>query len=160
MQDIYQLLKPVFAGEEVLAALRTVGLARQASLAAAARKEPDSAAFGLKAIRVHSQFNEAVISAFLNHQVPDAVIDALGYHTFLFFGVNPQVFEIAVLAIHGVEEYSLEAFEDILRSNQQVDINAIIRGEENLLDSLQWLRHIGNNFATYMVKCHQAAAEG
>lgn len=159
MQDIYQLLKPVFDSEEVLAALRSVCLARQASLAAALRKEPDSAAFGLKAIRVHSQFNQAVISAFLNHQIPDPVIDALGYHSFLFFGINPRVFEIAVLAIHGMGEYDLETYEDIIRSNQQVDINAIIRGEENLLDSLLWLRHIGNNFATYMVECHQAAAE-
>lgn len=156
MQDVYAVLKPVFDSETFRSALRQAGLVRQANLAAGMRKEPDSAAFGLRAVRVTQDFNSAICSAFLEHNVPDAIVDALGYHSFMFFGINPRVFEMAVLALNGVDSYSLEALKDIMEVNKHVDTSAIIRGEDNPMDTLIWMRHLGNNFANYLVECRQA----
>lgn len=151
MEDIYKILKPVFLSETVMSALRQASLVRQANLAAASRKEPESAAFGIRAIQTQHRFCDALATAVLEHHVPDAVIDAIGYHSFMFYGLNSRVFEMMLLAISGAEEFSLGRLKEILEVNQQVDVNSILRGEENLVDTMMWLRHMGNSFASYLV---------
>lgn len=152
---MYQTLKAAFDTEGFRRTLKDVCLVRQAHLAAASRKDPESAIFGLRTIQASHRFNAGVIEAMLIGNVPNKVIEEFGFHSFLFGGLNPALFEMMVLAISGVEEYSPEAFTDILKANQQVDVDAILRGEENYIDALLWMRHLGHSLAGYLVKCSE-----
>lgn len=149
---IYDTLKPILQSETVQSAIRSASLVRQAHFAAAIRKEPPTAEFGLKVMDAQSDFMKAIREAF--RQIP-TVADDLGYHTFLFFGINPVLFEMTVLATYGVETYSQKALEDILASETEPDVDAIIRGEGSALDTLRWLRQVGISFATYLTACRQ-----
>lgn len=150
MEDLYKILKPILTSETVTSALRQAGLVRQARLAAALRKEPLQARFGLSIIKAQHDFMSALCQAFMEAEVSNEVCDAIGYHSFFFMGPNPRVVEMLYLATAGEEEYSLERLAEILKA--QTDIDAIIRGEENPIDTLRWLNYTGNNFAGYLVK--------
>lgn len=150
MEDIYKILKPILTSETVTSALRQAGLVRQARLAAALRKEPLQARFGLSIIKAQHDFMSALTQAFMEAEVANEVCDAIGYHSFFFMGPNPRVVEMLYLATAGEEEYSLERLAEILKA--QTDIDAIIRGEEDPIDTLRWLNYTGNNFAGYLVK--------
>lgn len=150
MEDLYKILKPVLTSETVTSALRQAGLVRQALLAAALRKEPTQARFGLSIIKAQHDFMSALCQAFMEAEVSNEVCDAIGYHSFFFMGPNPRVVEMLYLATAGEEEYSLERLAEILKA--QTDIDAIIRGEEDPIDTLRWLNYTGNNFAGYLVK--------
>ena len=150
MEDLYKILKPVLTSETVTAALRQAGLVRQAHLAAGLRKEPPQARFALSVIKAQHNFMSALCQAFTEAEVDNEVCDAIGYHSFFFMGPNPRVVEMLYLATAGEEEYSLERLAEILKA--QTDIDAIIRGEEDPIDTLRWLNYTGNNFAGYLVK--------
>lgn len=150
MEDLYKILKPVLTSETVTSALRQAGLVRQALLAAALRKEPTQARFGLSIIKAQHDFMSALCQAFMEAEVSNEVCDAIGYHSFFFMGPNPRVVEMLYLATAGEEEYSLERLAEIHKA--QTDIDAIIRGEEDPIDTLRWLNYTGNNFAGYLVK--------
>lgn len=153
MQDVYAILKPVFNSETMQAALRQAGLARQTHLAAGLRKEAPSAKWALSAIRTQHDFMGALCQAFIEADVSVEVTDALGYHSMMFFGINPRLFEIACLAVSGAEEYSLETLKSLLKD--RVDINEIISGDADPIDTLMWLSHMGTNFASYLAECRQ-----
>ena len=155
MQDVYNIMKPVFEGPIFKAALREASLFRQVHVAAAVRKESDSSTRGLQTIRAAQQFTTAIIEAMVVEHVPDEVIQGLGFHSFLFFGINPNLYSMAILAVNGVEEYSEERVDEILKEHSKVSLDDILRGEENSMDILIWMYHIGNNLATYLMKCHQ-----
>lgn len=155
MQDVYNLLRPVFDGPIFRAALREAGRFRQAHVAAAIRKEPDSARFGMQTIRASHLFNAAIIEAMVVQGIPDSIIEGLGYHSFLFFGINPTLYAMAILAVNGVEDFSVQRAIDITASLKKLDIDEVIRGEENPTDIIMWMFHIGNNLATYLTKCSQ-----
>lgn len=149
--DLYHVLKPVFTCETMTSAIRQAGLVRQSHLAASLRKSPESPAFGLSVIKAQHRFLEAMCTAFEENDVTEEVYNAIGFHSFMFFGINPRIYEIAILAVSGSEVYSLERLHELLA--ETADIDAIIRGEENPIDTLRWMNHLGNSFATYLVKC-------
>ncbi len=149
--DIYQIVKPVFTSETMTSAIRQAGLVRQRHLLAALREDPPSADLGLATMRAQHTFMSELCKAFVEQQIPDEVCDGLGYHSMMFFGINPRLFEIAILAVSGDEEYSLERIKEL--TSVKPDTNAIIAGEEFPIDTLMWLRHMGISFATYLVKC-------
>lgn len=153
MQDIYAILKPVFDSETMQAAIRQAGLTRQAHLAGGLRNEQPSAKWALSAIRAQHDFMSALCQAFTEADVPVEVTDSLGYHSMMFFGVNPRLFEIACLAVSGEEEYSLDTLKSLLKD--RVDIDEIVRGDADPLDTLMWLSHMGQNFASYLAACRQ-----
>ena len=151
MIDLYKMLVPVFTGETMTSAIRQVGLVRQRHLLAALREDPPSAELALSTMRCQHTFLAELCKAFVEEGIPDNVYDALGFHSLMFFGVNPRLVEIAILAVAGEEEFSLERVQEL--TSVKVDTQAIIAGEEFPIDSLMWLRHMGNSFATYLVKC-------
>lgn len=150
MEDLYKILKPIFTSETVESALRQAGLVRQSHLAAGLRKEPPQARYGLSVIKAQHDFMSALCQAFMEAEVENEVCDAIGFHSFFFMGPNPRVVEMLYLATAGEEEYSLERLAEILKA--QTDIDAIIRGEQDPIDTLRWLTHTGNNFAGYLVR--------
>lgn len=131
-------------------AIRQAGLVRQAHLLAALRNDPPSAALALSTMKAQHTFLASLCQAMTEEGVPDNICDALGFHSLMFFGVNPRLLEIAILAVSGASEYSLERLAEIMK--EPVDTNAIIRGEEFPVDTLRWMSHMGNSFATYLVK--------
>lgn len=151
MNDIYQILKEVFIGETMTSAIRQAGLVRQRHLLAALREDPPSAELALTTMKAQHTFLAELCKAFIEEGVPDDVCDGLGFHSLMFFGTNPRLFEIAILAVSGAEEYSLEALEEILSTKP--DTQAIIAGEEFPVDTLMWMNHMGKSFASYLVKC-------
>jgi hypothetical protein len=151
MQDLYKILKPVFTSETMTSAIRQAGLVRQKHLAAGIRKDPPSAEFGYSVLRAHHAFMESLCKAFHEEKVSDDIAETLGFHSLMFFGINPRLFEIAVLAVSGAEEYSLEHLADIMK--EMADVDAILRGDADPVDTLRWLSHTGTSFATYLVKC-------
>lgn len=150
MNDIYQLLYPIFTSETVTSAIRQAGLVRQAHLAAGLRKEPPSSTYGMSVLKAQHRFMESLCEAFMESDLPDEVYDAIGYHSFMFAGTNPRVMEMLYLAVSGETEFSLDRLKDILQV--PADIDDIIRGKENPVDTLRWLAHTGNSFAMYLVK--------
>lgn len=149
MNDVYQILRPVFTSETVTSAIRQAGLLRQSHLVAALRNDPPSAALALSTMKGQHLFLAALCQAFMEHQVPDEVCDALGFHSLMFFGVNPRLLEIGILAVSGEEEYSLDRLAEIMK--EPIDTNEIVRGEEYPVDTLRWMAHMGTSFASYLV---------
>lgn len=95
----------------------------------------------------------ALCQAFDEEDVPDELIDALGCHSLMFFGVNRRLFEIAYLAVAGEKEYSLERLAELMQV--RVSVDDIIKGDGDALDALRWLDHVGRHFAGYLVKVAQ-----
>jgi len=151
MNDIYHILKAVFLNETMTSAIRQAGLVRQRHLLAALREDPPSAELALSTMKTQHVFLAELCKAMTEEGVPAEVLDGLGFHSLMFFGTNPRLVEIAILAVSGEEEYSLERLEEII--SVKPDTSAIIAGEEFPVDTLMWLRHMGNSFATYLVKC-------
>lgn len=153
MIDVYKTLLPVFTGETMTSAIRQAGLVRQRHLLAALREDPPSAELAMNTMKTQHTFLAELCKAFVEEGIPEDICDAMGFHSLMFFGVNPRLVEIAVLAVSGEEDYSLERFNEII--SVKPDTQAIIAGEEFPVDTLMWLRHMGNSFATYLVKCAQ-----
>lgn len=153
MIDVYKTLIPVFTGETMTSAIRQAGLVRQRHLLAALREDPPSAELAMNTMKTQHTFLAELCKAFVEEGIPEDICDAMGFHSLMFFGVNPRLVEIAVLAVSGEEDYSLERFNEII--SVKPDTQAIIAGEEFPVDTLMWLRHMGNSFATYLVKCAQ-----
>jgi hypothetical protein len=151
MNDIYKILKPVFTNETMTSAIRQAGLIRQRHLLAALREDPPSVELAMSTMKVQHMFLAELCKAFTEENVPSEVCDGLGFHSLMFFGINPRLFEISVLAVSGAEEYSLERFQELI--SVKPDTQAIVAGEEFPVDTLMWLRHMGNSFAAYLVKC-------
>lgn len=151
MTDIYHVLAPVFTGETMTSAIRQAGVVRQRHLLAALREDPPSAELAMSTMKAHHVFLAELCKAFVEEGVPNEICDALGFHSLMFFGVNPRLVEIAILAVSGEPEYSLERLEELM--SVKPDTSAIIAGEEFPVDTLMWMKHMGNSFATYLVKC-------
>jgi len=148
-EQLYQIFRPVFSGEEFKAALRDAANTRQAHAAATLRKEPESVEFALRNIACLHRFASAQAELF--RQVDPAAVEEVGFVSLVLFGCDSRIFQFMLLALNDEPSFTKEAYDRVKEANARVDLNEIVAGNGSLTDALIWLHHMGSSMGRYVV---------